>query len=300
MFKTKAAIAEKIVALMGAKATGIKQIIGLGAVNQVFVVETNLGNWVVRFHIDPLETDDYLKEEWCLRAAAEVGIPVPQFIARGATDGTNYIVQSFVEGDHGDVSRSPTLWKKLGEYARKISEISIESAPDSLFPRFGRDPATNWHRHVEYNLAELNPTDLLLKLGVYEVKDQERIRALLSPLKDKISYFGLSHGDVVPKNVIVPRNGDPVLIDWGSAFVNPSPFDAILRIQRDEAGEGFSLSDVECFAEGYGVALAPLQPTLQALWLLNRIDVVRWAIDNRPDRLSETVERAKVAMDLVI
>jgi Ser/Thr protein kinase RdoA (MazF antagonist) len=299
MSQPKAEFASRIAAALGVRVLRISEIAGLGSVNHVFVVETDFGKLVVRFHINPLDNDDYEREAWCLKAAAKVGIPVPEFISKGDLEGNFYIVQSFVEGRNADHIRSKELWQCLGGYARAIAEIPLDSAPNSLFPRFGRDPKANWRRHIDYNLGELNPNDKLIELGVYRPQDQDRIRGLIEWLGPEISSFGLSHGDVVPKNVIVPPDGKPVLIDWGSASVTATPHDAILRMVCDEAEEGFGTDDLEAFAAGYGVSLPQLQPTLHALRLLNRIDLVRWAIGNRVDRIPDTVDKARLEVKML-
>lgn len=292
--------AKRIAAHLGGRVRGAHEIVGLGAVNHVVVTETNLGKWVIRFSVDPLDKDDYAKEEWCLKAAADSGIPSPEFISRGQLEEKHFIVQSFVEGVHGDLVRSAELWVRLGCYAKTIAQIPLATAPDSLFPRFGRNPLLNWHLHVAYNIRQLHASDPLIALRVYEHKDQDKIRAIFHWIYYEISDFGLSHGDVVPKNVIIPPKGDPVLLDWGSASVSPTPQEAILRVRTGTANEGYTESDLLAFASGHGADMALMQRSLDALLLLNRIDLVRWAIDNRRDRILDTVEAAKSAVRSMI
>jgi len=275
---------------------GCREILGQGAVNHVFVVTTAEGTLVVRFHRDPLDTDDYAAEAWCLQTLKEA-VPVPSCVALGVCEGIRFIVQSFVEGELADCHRSPDLWRSLGQYARIINEFPLDaSAPDSLFPRFGRDLLQNWHRHIDYNLAALTANDDLLMLGAYDIRHQDCLRRAFSNLRQRVTRFGLTHGDLVPKNVLLPPNRSPVVIDWGSASTGAAPYHDYLRVRPDDAEEGFTIDDLECFGQGYGTPVRELASTMDDLSLLNKIDVVRWAIDCRPDRMEAYVALARQAV----
>lgn len=286
-----------VAAKLDVEASSWREIVGIGEVNHVFVLETPEGDLVVRFHRDPLDTDDYSKEEWCLRSLPAEGIPTPEFIARGRLDGQSYMVQRFVAGTGGDDVRSDHLWRQLGRYARTINEISLdESAPDSLFPRFGRDLHSNWTKHIDYNIGELSQDDSLLSAGVYEPGGQVKLIRLFQWLAEKVPGFGLTHGDLVPKNVILPDSGLPVVLDWGSASAGPVPNSDYARIHFAPESEGYTEADTRAFADGYGIPLESILQILQAQRVLDSVDVCRWAIDNRPDRLDAYVMRASAVV----
>jgi aminoglycoside phosphotransferase (APT) family kinase protein len=286
-------LALEIVRSLGARASSIREIVGRGTVNHVFVVDTETpdGRLVVRFRRDPLDTDDHAKEAWCLRAALAHGVPVPEPIAVGSFDGVAYIVQRFVEGDDGETVPSRQLWRTLGRYARAISTVTLDaSAPDSLFPRFGRDLAANWQEHVAYNVTALGPGDPLIELGVYPAEEASRLKALFEALAERVHAFGLVHGDLVPTNVVVPADGHVVLLDWGSAHTGPVPYEDLQRIwARPSSARGA----LDAFAEGYGVSAADFVPALPALRLLEKVDKVRWALDRRPDKVATLALKAR-------
>ncbi len=263
----------------------IREIEGAGTVNYVFVHGPDQGEQIViRFNRDPLESSDYAKEFWSLTSAAKHGIPVPEPLAIGKLNDVPYIVQRFVPGPTAHDDRSAQLWFTLGTYARAINKIPINDAPDALFPRFGRDLRANWQKHVAYNLAELTASDELLKIGVYAPEERDLIAAVFKKLEQDNLEFGLTHGDVAPQNVLLPSDGPPVLIDWGSACVGIVGVSDYLRIYTDPQ---FSEADLISFAEGYGTPIPEIAELMQDVLLLNRIDVVRWAIDKRPDRVGE-------------
>jgi len=290
-------IAEAIVRKTGIRHRGISEIVGYGAVNHVFVVVAAEGDFVVRFHRDPLDTDDYLKEEWCLKSMTAAGIPTPEFVSRGLQDGRTFIIQSFVEGQHGDDVRTPELWRTLGRYARTINEFPLDdTVPPSLFPRFGRDPLSNWGKHIAYNIDELTPTDPLLGFGVYGSSDRDKLAHLFEWLETRMDRFGITHGDIVPKNVLVTPSRQTVLLDWGSAFTGAYPYSDYGRVYFDAANEGFTPDDLACFCQGYGIPFDAVRDTLLANRVLDSIDVCRWALDHRPDRVAEYVARATVTV----
>jgi aminoglycoside phosphotransferase (APT) family kinase protein len=291
-----AELATAIVRQLGNKPTVTREIVGMGTVNHVFVVGTPSGEeLVVRFCRDPSDIDTYDEESWCLHAARRCGVPVPELIAVGELDGVRYIVQSFVEGENADSHRSPELWRTLGRYACMVNGIAMDSsAPLGLFGRFGRDPVRSWRAHVEYNLEQLGSDDPLIRLNVYAPSQQRALRACIESLHDRIDRFGLTHGDLVPRNVLLPSAGPATLVDWGSASVGPAPFLDYLRIATDDDNEGFSRADLNAFAEGYGLRLDRVVPLAEDIHLLNRIDLVRWALDHqRLDRLPEIVSKAR-------
>lgn len=290
------ALANAIVCDLGAQPTATREIVGLGTVNHVFVVSLATGKtWVVRFGHDPLNTNVYAKEAWCLEAAARHGIPGPKLVAHDEFEGVPFIVQTFIDGLHAHTQRDRDLWRTLGRYARIVNHIPLDStAPDDLFDRFGRDPLTSWLAHLQYNLDQLTPDDPLIGLEVYARSEQHAIRACIEGLREQVHEFGLTHGDLVPQNILQPPQGLPTLIDWGSARVGPVPFHDYLRIWADE---GFSPGDFAAFAEGYGIAPEHLLSTMVGIHLLSKIDLVRWALDRRPDRLVEIAASSRLTVN---
>lgn len=279
-------LARAIAERLGVPVRRIREIVGQGEVNHVFVVNEEL---VVRFGRDPLDADDYAKEAWCLQTVRKHGVPVPDLVGTGNLEGIPYIVQQFVAGEDGSQNPKTESWRTLGQYSRLIGGIPLDDAPDSLFPRFGRDLRSNWAQHLDYNVQALGVDDPLVRLGVYAPSQIDGLRKLFENL-EAFHSFGLSHGDLVPKNTILSGEGTLVVIDWGSATTGPLPYFDVLRIWEDPLHR---LEEASVFAQGYGTSLEDLLPTLRGLKLLGRIDVVRWAIDTRPDRIQALAEEAR-------
>ena len=270
-------------------------IVGAGSANHVFVVRSSEGTLVVRFAIDVASQDSVELEAWALTQAARHGIPSPSVVATGCLSGVPYLVQTFVEGVSGTERRTPQLWRTLGEYASRMHDIPITAeTPDALFSRFGRDLPQAWRAHLQYNMGQLVRTDPLIDLGVYEIGQQGSLRARIASLEATDMTFGLNHGDLSMKNLLVPEHGAPVLIDWGSARTGPSPLLDLVglltahRLQNDPSDQ-----ELLAFADGYGICLEEISETLENLMVLEALDLVRWAIDQRPDLLAQVAESAR-------
>jgi aminoglycoside phosphotransferase (APT) family kinase protein len=290
-----AQLAAAIADAHGLHAPNVTPIVGAGSVNHIFVVRTGEVALVVRFAIDTAREDSVDLEAWALTQAGCHGIPSPSVVATGHLSGVPYLVQAFVEGVNGTERRSLQLWRTLGEYASKAHAIPVTAdAPDALFSRFGRDLPQAWQAHLRYNMDQLVETDPLIQLGVYEAAQQSTLRARITKLQATDLTFGLNHGDLSMRNLLVPEQGVPVLIDWGSARAGPSPFLDFMNLRTAHHLQN-DPSDQEllAFADGYGVSLDNIEETLENLTVLEALDLVRWAIDQRPDLLEQVVESAR-------
>ena len=56
------------------------------------------------------------------------------------------------------------------------------------------------------------------------------------------------------------------------------------------------MTEMEAFAEGCGVRLADILDTIEDILVLYRLDLVRWALDLRPDRVPIKAGLAKDAV----
>jgi aminoglycoside phosphotransferase (APT) family kinase protein len=289
------ALASRIAASHGLPAQPVAELSGLGSVNHVFVIGDAAERFVIRFPIDPLRENEFATEAWCLELAASLGIPGPATIASGTFSGIPYAVQRFVPHVARDRLGRPDLWRTLGRYARLINDVAVpDDAPAGLFSRFGRDLPAAWQAHLAYNLAELTSEDALISLGVYPREEQPRLKAMIAELAGTPMAFGMSHGDLAARNVLVSPDGALVLMDWGSATCGPVPYTDLLTLHHHhDQDDDPSADDLAAFSAGYGIDLGEVGPTLEALRQLAALDLVRWALDRRPDRLPELAESAR-------
>ncbi|WP_150306435.1 phosphotransferase family protein [Planctomonas psychrotolerans] len=262
-----------------------------GFVNHSFAIGPPDARVVLRFAVDPHRRDDFDIEAWCLGAAASAGIASPRLLVRGEEDDVPYLVQEFVDGRHpvqDSAKDTDDTWHRLGALAARVSDVALTAdAPVALFSRFGRDLPRAWASHVDYNLAELSPTDPLIDWGVYPAAAAPILRQELGRLRDAPFTFGLRHGDLAPRNVIL-RDGEPVLLDWGAASAGPAPLGDVLSVFRWHVTEGSpDLDSVRIFAEQCGLDWTRTLPDLEAMLALEALDLVRWSMAWRPDLLDD-------------
>jgi len=166
-------------------------------------------------------------------------------------------------------------------------------APDGLFTRFGRDLRAAWQEHLDYNYSQLSPDDPLILLGIYPAELRQLIRSRLTRLRNHHWAFGLRHGDLAPRNLLAPPVGAPVLIDWGCASTGPIPYGDLLPAVKEHRATGNpSKADLNTYAADLGTPLDHVGDIVEDLLLLDALDLVRWAIDQRPDRLNDVAASA--------
>lgn len=264
----------------------------LGSVNHVFIVGSDLDQWVIRFAKDARSPDVFGAEAWCANQAAARGVPTPAVSASEP-------LMAFLMASSGSCQACPvmpaigqTFGRSWAPTAGVINEIQPEeSAPATLFSRFGRDLTQAWDAHLAYNLARLDDDDPLLHRAVYTREQQRRMREAILGLADVPMRFGLSHGDLTSRNLIIPDVGPAVLLDWGSASFGPVPWTDLLVLDRDarQAGAGTG-PDLAAFTAAMGLRMAEVWPTFEAFRRLQLLDLVRWAADQRPDRLPGAID----------
>lgn len=265
---------------------------------------------VVRTPRDIAGSDTYPAERWAAEHAARHGVPTPRVLASEPEfgDGPLMIVEHVAS-----IASDRDPWHDLGRLAAALAEVPLDAAdpasaepdgvesrvPDALLTRFGRDLPEAWRRHLRYGLDSLVPGDRLLGLGVYAEHQRGPLRAALEQLAVESAGWrhGLVHGDLAPRNLVPRGADDPVLIDWGSARTGPVPWLELDRVHRWSVLDGVVGADeLRRFADGLGVDLDDSLPPLRRLALLHHLDLVRWALERRPDRLAREVEEARRAI----
>lgn len=282
----------------------VRRIVGKGSVNQVFVAEGDGESIVLRLCDGPYALKQHEKEAWCLARAREVGVPGPSVFAVGTTGGgAAYMIESFVEGTTGDelsVAASLRIWRKLGEYARAIHTIEIDGFGVNLPDFTNGDARGGWLGYVDYNVESLNEQDELLRLGVLTWEQSPRVRAMFEELRGREFRFGVNHGDLSLKNTIVDEAGGVHLLDWGTASADIVPHHDLLQLLRQQLTKGEPDDDATgAFLGGYGMTRGEyeaLLPEVESVLLLRAFDLVRYAIDRRPDLVRFYAARARLVL----
>lgn len=268
-----------------------------GVVNDVCVVGPPHDRHVIRARDGVSALAEFEREAWCADAARRAGILTPATVLWGVEGRVSYSVQEWMPGVSGEARRSDDLWRFLGECARAIAGIDLTRAPDGLFLRFGRDLADAWSAHLAYNLTQLTPADPLIRLGVYDETDRPALRAMVDTISDERVAFGLAHGDLALRNLIISPDGEPVLIDWGSAATGPVPSTDLIGLLRNrDEQQNPTDREIDAFIVGFAADPSAVRVALRDLRVLHSLDIVRWAPDAAPERVASTAADARAVV----
>lgn len=268
----------------------IQPVAKAGEVNQVFVISTPTQKIIARVN-DTGELDRFKKEQWCIKHAAQAGVKGAEVLDVGSSDEYAYMLMSYIEGERADQEGVDVnaVWQMIGEYARKIHNITVEGFGESL-EDMTSGSLKKWRDYLEYNITSLGENDVLLKNDIITLEQSDLLREHFTKLARLNVRLGLSHGDLSLDNVIVSEDKEVVLIDWGSAEGHLVPHYDLGVILNDSLSD-----DSEEFMQvlkGYGMTQAEydgIRSQITSLMLLIAVDKVRWAIDRSPQSLEAAI-----------
>ena len=121
-----------------------------------------------------------------------------------------FIALSYIDGEEGRDSLESKLylWRTLGKYAELVHSIGVHGLGLKLSEITEGDSMKYWLRYLEYNSVSLTKDDALIQLNVLTLSDSVQIKRVFENLKGREFRFGLNHGDLSLKNVIVDRRQD--------------------------------------------------------------------------------------------
>jgi len=271
--------------------TLISHIPDKGITNEIYIVEILDKRYVIRISPES-NIAQFEKENWDMEQAARLGVFIPNTIKLGELESTVYMIQEYVYGLHGtDISLDKSfIWKELGKYSK-----TIHSIPTMGFGNYMSSPGVfsgDWVRYVEYNIQSLTDSDKLLSMNVLNEKQSKRIKMLFENLTEQKFNFGLNHGDLSLKNVIV-NNGRVVLLDWGSSESHIVPHFDIVEVLQSSFEFDFNNQYFRAFISAQDISdeeFSSLKPSVDIIMLLRAIDHLRWAIDKKPEKVEHLVE----------
>lgn len=259
------------------KLHSIEEIKDLGFVNHVFDVKGNKTDYIIRLNENLNKQLEYQKEKWCLEHVTDLDIYAPNVLKIGVFEDMPFMIESKLIGKNGKLctaKQKEDIWKKLGNYAKEFHQIKRIEDEAVEANEFHKD----WKARLEYNIHQLNDNDSLLKNGVFNKKEHQKVKDNLLYLKEKEFQTGLVHGDLCPRNTIW-NEGEVWLLDWGTAEINVVPHNEIGTVMM--ANEA-SNEDLQAFVHGLGITPAEyerIEPEIRSLNLLHRLDKYRWAMD---------------------
>ena len=284
----------------------VTPIFGRGSVNAIFHAKAAGREIIVRLQRGDDAPTEYRKERWCGEKARAAGVPTPEVLEIGVAGDAAYMIQEFVLGVNGTEIRSdsPAIPEALGKYARITHALPVSGfgnvLADADTGRFVGSGGSTWNDWVGNNITALRADDSLRTLGVHSEAESESIKTIFTALRDRDFHFGLCHGDLSARNVLVRPDGAIILLDWGCAEVHITPHYDLRELLRENAPDsGF----VTAFRRGYALsdaAFATIRQEMLWLELLKSFDLVRWAIDRNSAELARYTASAKAALSAAL
>jgi thiamine kinase-like enzyme len=137
-----------------------------------------------------------------------------------------------------------------------------------------------------------------LRLSVYLPSQADALIARFTRLRSKPMLFGLCHGDMAMRNLLLDAYGNSWLIDWGCAEIGPQPYvDAVEVLRHHYAEQDPDRSGLNTFLDGVGLEL---DADLTSMLLLKRMHLVRWAIDRCHERVDDLAKEAARVVGIVL
>lgn len=284
----------------------VTPVIGKGCINKVFIVETVNHKVVIRMSDRGEALDEYHKEAWCIERAAARGVLVPSVISVGRCEENAYTIQSYIAGEDCTDSRASKLgtWGELGKYARLIHSIAVHGFGSKLSDITEGDARKSWLRYLESNIDSLTENDPLIKLKVLTPLQSKLIKDVFADLRGREFTFGLIHGDISLRNIIVDKRGRVHLLDWGSAEAGVVPHHDLIEILMMKMVEGGpDDAQIGAFLDGYGISPAEFKqmtPELESLLVLRSFNHLRWALDSNVEELDSCVFHARLCVSYLL
>jgi len=298
--KARALASRLIMHHFGEKPRRLAQQTG-GLTNFVFLVKHSRGDFVVRISPDPLKINAFIKEQWAVAKAREVGVPTPEVLEVGnQVIPYPYMISSRVAGVEATWHPSRLqILHEMGRYAALINSVPTSGFGDT-FDWSNDELSRNetWEDFLRKELQLDARLDLLEKHRMLPMPQLTRIRTALERASKFSTTPSLNHGDVRLKNVMVDGYGLITgLIDWEQCMSNLAP-----EWELSVALHDLSIDEKQEFLEGYGLRagqLADIAPVIKAINIINYAPKIeRLAQSNSSAQLEQYRLRLSAVLDL--
>lgn len=264
-------MAEALVAhLLGSSVARIDRM-GGGLTNFVFEVDHAEGAFIIRMSPRPAKINDYLKEQWAMTTAREVGVPTPEILEVGCeVVSIPYMVARKVEGR--EATHHPERFRILREMGRLTA--LVHTVPTSGFGqtfdwsknRLSRNES--WRDYLHNELKVEDRIEALERQRLLTGPHAEALRRTFAEIETWTTPPVLNHGDVRLKNVVADETGTiTALIDWECCCSNMAPFWDLSLALHD-----LSIDAKQEYLAGYGLIedeVREMAPALKAFNVIN-------------------------------
>jgi aminoglycoside phosphotransferase (APT) family kinase protein len=272
-----------------------------GLSNFVFLVKHTEGDFIVRISPDPPKLNAFIKEQWAMRKARDVGVPTAEVLEVGNDVAPlPYMISRKVVGQEATFHPSRMqIIHELGRYTALINSIPT-SGFGGTFDWSSNQLSRNetWQEFLDKELQVQARLELMEKHRILSPALVTKIRSTLGGVGGVSLRPALNHGDIRLKNVIVDGDGlITAIIDWEHCMSNIAPAWELSLALHDLA-----VDEKEEFLKGYGLSesdIADLAPVMKALNLINYAPEIERALDSdNTAQLERYRTRLSGALDL--
>jgi hygromycin-B 4-O-kinase len=272
-----------------------------GLTNFVFLVYHPEGDFIVRISPEPTKVQVYIKEQWAVVQAREIGVPTVEILEVGNhVVPAPYMVSRRVTGQESTFHPNRLqILREIGRQAALINSIPTTGF-GSTFDWSGNQLSRNetWREYLDKELQLEARLETLKKYRLLLPKDLKTLRLICKDMAGWKPEPSLNHGDLRLKNVIVNEAGEiSAIIDWEDCVSSVSPHWDLSIALHD-----LSIDEKQEFLEGYGLPekkLTEIAPFIKALNLINYVpEIERLADAKEMVRLEQYRTRLSGALDL--
>jgi Ser/Thr protein kinase RdoA (MazF antagonist) len=254
------------------------QKINNGVTNKVYKAVLKSGSYlIVRISPWPSKINHYLKEQWCCSEARKLGIPVPEILEVGnSVVPFPYMVATEIYGIPGNMYEGSCdeMFFQMGENAAKIHTIGTHGYGD-IFDWSSNILSKNdsWHAFLEKELNIDRIMDFYEDSKIISNGNLKKMRQIARTIKKWKFEPRLCHSDLLPKNVIVSKEGDmKSIIDWeGARSSNAKIWDLAVTVNNVNEQQR------DVFLSGYGISPSEykhIEPEVVGFYILRKHDVM--------------------------
>lgn len=190
--------------------------LSIGSDQNVYLIETDDIKYI--FKQPKKEKLKINNEIFAINTLSPFHIPIPKLIYNN----TNFLIESFIEGENLKENYSEHFFIELGSYIKKIHEIELKGFGNII------NGKGEYKTELEFLLSYLDyKNNIIVSKNIMKENDIKNIiEKHINLFQDKKSFF--AHGDIHFGNVIIYKDKINGIIDFGDIVACSIEYDLAL------------------------------------------------------------------------
>jgi len=248
----------------------IKRLEG-GLSNYVYEVNMGDGDYIIRICDLPGKINYYLKEQWAVHKARELGVPAPHILEVGnEVVPFPYMVVKKIEGTPATIYPDRVkVVRQMGKWAAIINTIPTEGYGhvfDWSSNQLSKNASWKDYMDKEFNIEER--LKIFEQADIFSKKYLDRVKRYARNMVYWRGKTTLNHSDLRLKNILLDEKGNiKAILDWENALSNFAPIWELSIALHD-----LSIDEKHAFIEGYGMTYKDLAKIIMKMKIINIIN----------------------------